>query len=144
MKFKKREYHPAYDPVNAMLNLGYTMLTNEIDSLLEIAGFETEAGFLHGLRYGRSTLALDFIEPYRAMVIDDLVIYMINEKIVTKDDFKTTTIGCRFIDDKISIFFKEYSRHMHENNFRNIIRSQVIEIKKCVLEKMIYIPYRFE
>ncbi len=52
-RFEKRTRRPPKDPVNAVLSFGYTMLTNEMYSLITAHGLDPYIGFLHGLSYGR-------------------------------------------------------------------------------------------
>src|SRR5439155_21945277 len=70
LPFDGRRKYPAPDPVNALLSLGYTMLTGELRAMLEAAGFEPHVGFLHRIDYGRPSLALDLGEPFRPAVVD--------------------------------------------------------------------------
>jgi CRISPR-associated protein Cas1 len=72
LPFDGRAKHPPPDPVNALLSLGYTMLMNEIRSLVEGAGLEPHLGFLHRADYGRPSLALDLLEPFRSVFVDRL------------------------------------------------------------------------
>jgi CRISPR-associated protein Cas1 len=50
--FEGRKRHPAPDPVNALLSLGYTMIFNEISSLLDGLGFDPYLGYYHKVDYG--------------------------------------------------------------------------------------------
>ena len=63
-----------------MISLGYTFLTKEICSALESESFETYLGFLHGIRYGRKSLALDIVEEFRQPVIDRMVLRLFTMK----------------------------------------------------------------
>ena len=67
LPFEGRRERPATDPINGLLSLGYTMAMNEIRALVEGAGMEPpNLGFLHQVDYGRPSLALDLLEPFRA------------------------------------------------------------------------------
>lgn len=85
--FTRRSRHPADDEVNALLNLGYTLLASEIAGRLEAAGFDPRVGYYHGVRYGTSSLALDVIEPFRVRVVDRLTLSVINRRMLAPDDF---------------------------------------------------------
>lgn len=61
MAFPGRERRPPPDPVNALLSLGYTMLFNEVASLIEAAGLDPYVGFYHQVDYGRRSLAADLV-----------------------------------------------------------------------------------
>lgn len=69
-EFRGRNRRPPKDPINVIISLGYTFLTKEICSALEAESFEPYLGFLHGIRYGRKSLALDIIEEFRQPVVD--------------------------------------------------------------------------
>jgi CRISPR-associated protein Cas1 len=86
--FERRSQHPAHNAVNALLNLGYTLLANELASRLESAGFDPRIGYYHGVRYGRSSLALDLIEAHRVAVVDRLTLSVLNRRMFGLSDFE--------------------------------------------------------
>ena len=47
--FEGRRKHPAPDPVNALLSFGYTLVFNEISSLLDGLGFDPYLGYFHSV-----------------------------------------------------------------------------------------------
>jgi CRISPR-associated protein Cas1 len=93
LPFDGRRKHPATDPINGLLSLGYTMVMNEIRAVLEGAGLEPHLGFLHKVDYGRPSLALDLLEPFRSPVVDRLTLRLVNERILTGADFATRAAG---------------------------------------------------
>lgn len=85
--FNGRNRRPPKDAVNAMLSLAYTLLTNDITSALETVGLDPYVGFLHTMRPGRASLALDMVEELRAYLGDRFVLSLINRKQITPSDF---------------------------------------------------------
>jgi CRISPR-associated protein Cas1 len=85
--FTGRNRRPPRDAVNAMLSFVYTLLAHEVQSALETVGLDPYVGFLHTLRPGRASLALDMMEELRAYLGDRLVLSLINRKQVTIKDF---------------------------------------------------------
>ena len=85
--FHGRNRHPPKDKVNAMLSFVYTLLANETAAALETVGLDPYVGFLHKLRPGRQSLALDLMEEMRAYLGDRLVLSLINRKQVSGRDF---------------------------------------------------------
>lgn len=85
--FNGRNRRPPKDAVNAMLSLAYTLLTNDITSALETVGLDPYVGFLHTMRPGRASLALDMVEELRAYLGDRFVLSLINRKQICSDDF---------------------------------------------------------
>ena len=86
-KFNGRNRRPPKDEVNAMLSFVYTLIANDVAAALESVGLDPYVGFMHTLRPGRTSLALDMMEELRPYLGDRLVLSMINRKQVTKNDF---------------------------------------------------------
>ena len=85
--FGGRSRRPPKDEVNAMLSFIYTLIANEVAAALESIGLDPYVGFMHTVRPGRTSLALDMMEELRAYLGDRLVLSMINRKQVNKRDF---------------------------------------------------------
>lgn len=85
--FNGRSRRPPKDEVNAMLSFVYTLIANDMVAALETVGLDPYVGFMHTLRPGRISLALDMMEELRVYLGDRLVLSMINRKQVTKKDF---------------------------------------------------------
>ncbi len=85
--FMGRNRRPPKDAVNAMLSLAYTLVTNDITAALETVGLDPYVGFLHTLRPGRASLALDMVEELRAYLGDRFVLSLINRRQISPKDF---------------------------------------------------------
>ncbi len=85
--FNGRNRRPPKDAVNAMLSFVYTLIANDVGSALETVGLDPYVGFLHSLRPGRISLALDLMEELRAYLGDRLVLSLINRKQISAKDF---------------------------------------------------------
>ena len=85
--FDGRSRRPPKDEVNAMLSFTYTLIANDVAAALESVGLDPYVGFMHTLRPGRTSLALDMMEELRAYLGDRLVLSMINRKQVNKKGF---------------------------------------------------------
>lgn len=86
-RFTQRKRRPPTDIVNAMLSFGYSILANECASALEGVGLDPAVGFMHAMRPGRHSLALDLMEELRSPIVDRLVISMINNRQISPSDF---------------------------------------------------------
>lgn len=91
--FKNRNRRPPVDPVNSLLSLGYSLLRHDIQSALNIVGFDPYLGYLHVERYGRPSLALDLMEEFRPLIVDAVVLNAINKKILKPSDFITEPVS---------------------------------------------------
>lgn len=145
--FEGRTRRPAYDPVNALLNLSYAFLNNEIVSRLSVYSFDLELGFLHGIRYGRKSLSLDLMEEFRPVFVDEFVINLLNKRIFKESDFEVSTEGCLLNIDGLKKFCATYHQYVNDkpcqdNNWRQILDSQIKKFRKTILEGGEYRPYK--
>lgn len=85
--FHGRSRRPPKDAVNAMLSFAYTLIANDLTAALETIGLDPYVGFLHTLRPGRTSLALDMMEELRAYLGDRFVLSLINKKQITSKEF---------------------------------------------------------
>lgn len=98
--FHGRSKRPPMDNMNALLSFVYTLLTNQMTAALETVGLDPCVGYLHTIRPGRSSLALDLIEELRAPLADRFVLSLINKKILNKKNFKKKENGAVLMDDE--------------------------------------------
>lgn len=150
-EFHGRNRRPPRDPINVMISLGYTFLTKEVSNALDAESFEMYLGFLHGIRYGRKSLALDIVEEFRQPVVDRLVIRLFNKRMITKYDFSTEEEQVLLNEEGFKKFCREFERWMTdkdfsggEMSFRSRIREQVGLLKKSVQTEAAYLPFRWE
>lgn len=124
-----RVKRPATDPMNALLNFVYAVMTHEIAGALEGLGLDPHVGFLHRVDYGRPSLALDLIEPLRHPVADRLVWTVLNRSMYVPEDFvgAQTSGGVVLTPSALKRFLSDYERWMlarGEQSFRRLIRRE--------------------
>lgn len=56
------------DPVNSVLDIGYTILFNYVDAMLGMYGFDRYRGVFHREFYLRKSLVCDLVEPFRPLI----------------------------------------------------------------------------
>lgn len=74
MSFTGRSRQPPEDVVNAALSYGYAIILGEVVSALCSAGLDPGIGLLHGEQDRRPSLALDLMEEFRPLIVDEVVI----------------------------------------------------------------------
>jgi len=113
--FRGRSKRPPLDPANALLSFLYAILVNDIRSALETTGLDPQVGFLHQLRAGRPSLALDIMEEFRAYLGDRVMLNLINLKQVTIKDFTIRESGeVRISDDARKTVITAYQKRKQE------------------------------
>lgn len=74
------------DITNCLMDIGYTILFNVINALLEMYGFDVYVGILHTQFFHRKSLVCDLEEPFRP-IIDAALIKAMNLGQVNEKDF---------------------------------------------------------
>src|SRR5439155_4400684 len=86
--FQSRNRRPPRDPINALLSLAYSLLVRDLTIVCHQIGFDPFIGFYHQPRFGRPSLALDLMEGFRPLVADSAVLFAVNTRMVTPEDFQ--------------------------------------------------------
>jgi len=92
--FAERNRRPPRDPVNALLSFLYSLLLKDCVAAVIAVGLDPYIGFFHQIHYGRPSLALDLAEEFRPLVGDSVVLTVINNGMVDRDDFIQRGTGC--------------------------------------------------
>lgn len=74
LQFANRSRRPPRDPANAALSFLYTVLCGECVTAVNAAGMEPSLGILHSPDEKRPSLALDVMEEFRPLVVDQVVL----------------------------------------------------------------------
>lgn len=113
--FNQRSKRPPLDPANALLSFLYAILANDVRSALETVGLDPQVGFLHQIRSGRPSLALDIMEEFRAYLGDRIMLNLINLKQVTKKDFEIRESGeVHMLDSARKALLTAYQKRKQE------------------------------
>lgn len=141
--FAGRVKRPPTDPINALLSFGYTVLTNQIVSLIHAVGLDPGLGVLHQPGFGKPALALDLIEAFRPIIVDSVVVTMVNTGQIKPQDFDAEIGAYRLKDDarrayleKLEARLNERVRHPrfgYQTNYRRCIELQARLFAKYAL-----------
>lgn len=66
--WKGRQPRLKLDKINLLMDIGYSVLFNYLEAILNIYGFDIYKGNLHQEFYKRKSLVCDIIEPFRPIV----------------------------------------------------------------------------
>lgn len=111
--FMGRNRRPPKDPVNAMLSFAYAMLTREWHVALTATGLDPYRGYYHQPRFGRASLALDMMEPFRPLIADSAVITAINNGEVRGSDFIRAAGSCNLSESGRKRFIAAFERRIN-------------------------------
>lgn len=113
-KFQQRNRRPPTDPINAMLSFGYAILARQLSIALATVGLDPFRGFFHSPRYGRPSLALDIMEPFRPIIVDSIVLRTVNSGEIAPKDFVGGDVGVALTQHGRRKFLRAYERRMSD------------------------------
>jgi CRISPR-associated protein Cas1 len=97
--FTTRNRRPPRDCFNALISFLYALVLGDCRSALETVGLDPQLGFLHAVRPGRESLALDLLEEFRAPLCDRLALTVINREQIKDKDFGRRDGGSVLLND---------------------------------------------
>ncbi|XHX78391.1 MAG: CRISPR-associated endonuclease Cas1 [Stenomitos frigidus ULC029] len=151
-QFTQRHRRPPTDPVNAMLSFGYTLLFNNVLSLLLAEGLHPYLGNLHRSDRKEPQLAFDLMEEFRSLIVDTLVIVLANRQIIKPDEFTNATNGGVYLTD---VARRRFLSHFEQRlsatiahpdvqesvTYRRAMQLQIRRYKQSLLQAVPYLPF---
>jgi CRISPR-associated protein Cas1 len=147
LPFGPRSRRPPRDPVNALLSLGYSLLTANLVTALEVVGLDPYCGFFHGpAAYGRPALALDLMEEFRPIIVDSVVLSLVNKGMLSAGDFERGGAGDGpgvYLNRRgRRVFFEQYARRLNTQVFhpaanRPLSYQKIFELQARQVAKLI-------
>ncbi len=113
-EWKNRKPRIKFDYLNSLLDIGYTILFNFIDCILNVFGFDVYKGVLHTDFYMRKSLVCDIVEPFRPL-IDWKVRTGINLGQFKKEDFVFINNSWQLQYKKSALYGSVFMEELLEN-----------------------------
>ncbi len=120
-----RTRRPPRDRANAVLSFLYALVRAECDAALEGVGLDPQVGYLHALRPGRPSLALDLMEELRAVMADRLAITLINRRQLGARHFDVGPGGAvSLTDGGRRVVIVAYQRRKEEEVHHRVLKAK--------------------
>lgn len=103
-----RKRKPAPDPVNVALNIAANLLGRDTRCVLLAVGLHPGFGVLHSADDGRDALVFDFMEIFRAALVESVVLEAFNTKTLRAEHFQTHEGGARILNPGYAALIKAY------------------------------------
>ena len=136
--------------MNALLSLAYSLLAKDLTIVTQAVGFDPYLGFYHQPRFGRASLGLDLMEPFRPLIADSAVLSAINTRMVTPGDFLRTGNAVALTADGRKKFFRAYEQRMdtlvthplfgYRVNYRRLLEIQTRLLARVLTGEMMTYP----
>ena len=99
------------DFINVLLDIGYTILFNFIETFVRLFGFDLYVGVYHRTWFKRKSLVCDLIEPFRCL-IDSQIRKSLNLKQFSADDFVIHRNEYRLKYEKCGDYYKMFFQRL--------------------------------
>lgn len=151
--FCLRTRQPPKDAVNSLLSFGYTLLFNNVLSLIITEGLSPYLAIFHYGEDKKPYLAFDLMEEFRSIIVDSLVIKVVNNGWLKPEDFeKVVSHGGVYISGEGKrLFLKHFEKRMNEAvshpsqqspvTYRQAIQLQIRRYKQSLLSNVPYEPF---
>lgn len=126
-EFAQRHRQPPTDPVNSLLSFGYTLLYNNVLSLIIAEGLSPYLGNFHYGEHKKTYLAFDLMEEFRSPIVDSLVISLINKSVFKPEDFDVSVRdrGVYLTNFSRRIFLNRFEKRMNEKVAHPVFNNQI-------------------
>ncbi len=141
--FCYRQGRGAIEPSNAALNYGYAILMSYVWSALDNAGLELYAGIFHSNRPGKPSLVLDFMEEYRAWVVDRNIVKL-RKKLNNDLTELTPAIKHDIVDSIDETMASKILWHGKKLSLENIMQRQAYRLAGTFIDQRPYRGIRFK
>jgi len=150
--FTKREKRPPTDPLNALISFGNGMMYNTVLGEIYKTQLDPTISYLHEPSSKRFSLSLDIAEIFKPLIVDPVIFYLINNRMLQEDDFNIEEGICFLNDEGKKKFIKEYQNKLETTikhralnrkvSYRTLIKLECYKIIKSLIEDEPYKPLK--
>jgi CRISPR-associated protein Cas1 len=150
-KIDKRVKRPPNNMINALISFGNSLVYSTVLSELYNTQLNPTISYLHEPSERRFSLALDLSEIFKPILVDRLIFYLVNKRMLSEDDFEKDLNYCLLNDKGRKIFLKEYDerlkktikhRELNRNvSYKRLIRLEAYKLIKHILGSKEYKPF---
>jgi len=150
--FESREKRPPNDPVNALISFGNMQMYTTVLGEIYKTQLDPTISYLHEPSTKRFSLSLDIAEIFKPLIVDPVIFRLVNNRIITKDDFDYEDDFCFLNDNGKKKFIKEYEEKLHTTikhrklnrsvSYKGFILLECYKLIKHLLGDEIYKPLK--
>lgn len=148
----KREKRPPNDPVNVLISFGNSILYSTVLGEIYKTQLDPTVSYLHEPSTRRFSLSLDLSEIFKPLIIDSLIFYTINNKILNLEDFDSKEEICLLSEEGKKKFIKEYEKKLSTTvkhrklkrsvSYRSFIKLECYKLIKHLIDDELYKPLK--
>jgi len=133
-EFGERSRRPPKNEINAMISFGNSLLYSTIISELYHTQLNPTISYLHEPFERRFSLALDIAEIFKPFIVDRLIFYLVNKRIIKAEDFNRD-LDCVLLNENgYRKFIKAFNEKLestikHKQLKRNVSYQRLIRLE---------------
>lgn len=149
---EKREKRPPGNPVNALISFANSMIYSTVLSEIYHTQLNPTISYLHEPRERRYSLSLDIAEIFKPLIADPIIFKLVNNNMISLDDFEEEAGYCYMNEDGRKKFLKEFDqklsttikhRKLKRNvSYRTLIRLECYKLIKHLIGDELYAPFK--
>jgi CRISP-associated protein Cas1 len=150
--FEKREKHPPVDPLNALISFGNSLMYTTVLGEIYKTQLDPTISYLHEPSTKRFSLCLDLSEIFKPLIVDPLIFYLVNNRMITEEDFEIFEGICLLNEKGRKRFISEYEKKLETTikhrslnrkvSYRYFIRLECYKLIKHFIEDEKYKPLK--
>lgn len=151
LHYEKRTRQPPENEINAMISFGNSLLYSTVLCELYNTQLNPTIAYLHEPGERRFSLCLDISELFKPMIVDRLIIYLVNKRVIQKEDFRKDLNGIMFTGNGKKKFLKYYEEKLQTTikhrglrrsvSYQRLIRLEAYKLIKHLIGVKDYKPF---
>jgi CRISPR-associated protein Cas1 len=150
--FDKREKRPPTNPINALISFGNSLMYSHVLTGIYHTQLNPTISYLHEPGEKRFSLSLDIAEIFKPLIADSVMIKLINNRMLTADDFEQDVEYCYLTETGRKKYLKEFDEKLKTTvqhrklkrkvSYSTLIRLECYKIIKHLLDDEKYVPFK--
>lgn len=150
-RFEKRTRQPPENELNALISFGNSLLYTTVLGEIYNTQLNPTISYLHEPSERRFSLCLDVSEIFKPLIVDRLIFFLINKRIIQKSDFRQELDGLLLNENGRKTFLKYYDEKLQTTikhrslkrsvSYRKLIRLEAYKLTKHLMEIKEYKPF---
>lgn len=151
--FERREKRPPTDPVNTLMSFGNSLMYTTVLGEMYHTQLDPTISYLHEPSTRRFSLTLDLAEIFKPLIIDTLIFYIVNNRMIKIEEDFDNYEGVCFLNEKgKKKFIREYEKKLETTikhrslnrkvSYRTFIKLECYKIIKHLIGEEKYKPLK--
>jgi len=148
IEFEQRTKQPPKNILNALISFGNSLCYTTVLGEIYRTQLNPLISYLHEPGERRFSLSLDIAEIFKPLLVDRIIFKLINNRMLSENDFDINLIYCYMTEKARKIFCREYDeklntiiyhRKLDKNvSYRRLIRLECYKLIKHLIGEVVY------